>query len=129
MFAPFLPPLNTELTPCAWRGGAQRTPTWRYVFGDWIGQTPPAVPVGLDPASVHALLRAAGLPRAELLHMGWPEWALSASTPPLAPDMVAPLLGRIALDAHYHQHGGAWPEGAAIARRLGGLVLDRWFHG
>lgn len=118
---PSLAPFD-DLTesPCrlAWHGGLRRAPTW--------ARDPELLL--LDTAGVHVLLRAAGLPRAELLHMGWREWALSASAPAtISERLVAPLLGRAVLDDCTF---APWSD--ALLRHATGLghkVLERYFPG
>lgn len=116
--APFDPPLTESECRLAWRGGLRRPPTWAR---------DPALLL-VDTAGVHALLRAAGLPREELLHMGWGAWALGPSAPlTISERVVAPLLGRVVLDT---RHGAPWTQDMLRdATAAGQLVLERWFPG
>lgn len=114
--------LTESLCPLAWHGGLRRPPTW--------ARDPELLL--LDTASVHVLLRAAGLPRAELMFMGWGDWALSASAPAtISERLVAPLLGRIVLDASMGSAIGlAWSDAQfSVATAAGQRVLERYFPG
>lgn len=100
-----------EPDPEGWRGGRKAPPAWRR---NATGE--------VDAAGFHALLRSAGLPRAELLHMGCPAWALDRSGPLWIPLMTAaPLLGKIVLDYHEREplSGQEYLEGCR--------VLMAWF--
>lgn len=116
--APFNSPL-AQPSEDGWRGGVHRKPLWL------------AARRRVDAGGVHALLRAADLPRAELLHMGFTDGQLSASAEPmlLSSRLLLPF-GRIVLDARHHAHGGYYvgdePD-ELHARGLGDAVLERWF--
>lgn len=117
-----LTPFNAPLAqPSAdgWRGGVHRRPLWL------------AARRRVDAAGVHALLRAADLPRAELLHLGFTDGQLSASAEPmlLSSRLLLPL-GRIVLDAVHHRVGGHYigdQRDGELARYYGAAVLARWF--
>ncbi len=122
MLPPFTEPLADVTDPDAWRGGKHRTPEWRRQPGTFNYDTP----------GVHALVRAANLPRAELLHMGWTDRLLSASAPEWLPEQaVAPLLGRIVADSSYDTSGNFW-RGDCWDQRLadlrGSAVIKHWFR-
>lgn len=114
-------PLDYRTPPCAWQGGFHRPPTWvRVRFNG-----------ALDAAGVHLLLRASGLPRAELLHMGAPAWLLDPGCLPYVPEeIVLPLLGRIVWDATFGEEGCVWTECSVdrhAAVHHGRVVIKRWF--
>lgn len=122
MLPPFTAPLATPTDPDAWRGGKTRRPNWRQ-----------AADGPLDTAAVHALVRAANLPRPELLHMGWTEDELSASAPEwLSPHRAALMLGRIVADAAADRGEHAdWADNWlnwSLARANGRRVIEAWFH-
>lgn len=111
-YPPFIVPLKTPSCPAAWRGGKRGPPSFCRYEGAWITRS-----------GVHALLRAAGLPRAELLHMGATRELLANSGAPLDAAKAAPLLGRIVADsaAHYgHETPGTCAE-------IGAAVIEEWF--
>ncbi len=126
MLPPFTTPLASVTDPDAWRGGKHRAPTWRWRPGTFTVDTP----------SVHALVRAANLPRAELLHMGWTEELLSASAPEWLPLVdVEPLLGRMVADSRYDRGESgvfcAWfgdPSDHSRAGHDGRRVIEAWFR-
>lgn len=113
--APFSRPLPTPVD--GWRGGLRGRVTWRR----WPG--------AVDTSGLHALLRASGLPREELLHMGCPPHLLRSGAPSITPiDEAAAILGRIAWDALYGTHGDVWCRADEHAgQRLGVLVIREWF--
>lgn len=111
MYPPFVSPLQKPTCPVAWRGGKRGPPSFSRL-GDMVSRS-----------GVHELIRAAGLPRAELLHMGATVELLANSSWPLAVADVAPLLGRIAADsgAHYgHDTPGTCSE-------IGAAIIEEWF--
>ncbi len=123
MLPPFTAPLAPVTDHDAWRGGKHRAPTWRR-----DGRL-------LDAPSVHMLVRAANLPRAELLHMGWTHELLSPSASEwLCARTVAPLLGRIVSDAAYDRDEGSllvWIGDQHDKQRAlndGLQVIGAWFH-
>ncbi len=123
MLPPFTAPLAPVTDPDAWRGGKHRAPTWRRRPGTFTVDTP----------SVHALIRAANLPRAELLYMGWTDELLSASAPEwLALAEVEHLLGRMVADARFDRVGGGWRDNnlvdAGTASLDGRRVIGSWFR-
>jgi hypothetical protein len=116
--------------PAAWHGGVRTRPTFRR-----HPNLPPAMAPALDAAGVHALLRAAGLPEAELRHMGAGRAVLEPETPWIAERLALELLGRIAFDAEAAIGGVGWGyawlgDGAQRARaaQLGAQAVRRWFH-
>jgi hypothetical protein len=101
----------------AWSDG-QRDGTWWRAINT------------IDRGGVHALLRAAGLPEAELLHMGASRAMLRPGSDPLPMKWVAPLLGRIVLDRQFDQHGGRFQSncGSRVQVKLLGMqVIEEWF--
>lgn len=112
----------SDIDSDAWRGGMHRAPTWSITMRG-LGLVPCA-----DTPGLHALVREFGLPRAELLHMGWTDALLSSSAPPQLPlSRVADLVGRLVLDGHYNLDGGCWPMGRDHARFLGAeLIYERF---
>lgn len=83
----------------------------------------------LDTASVHALVREFGLPRAELLHMGWSDEMLSQSAPQFSASFFVDWrLGRMLLDDRYDVDGGRWPDGHRSAQALGQQLIQQRFH-
>ena len=116
---PFTPPLPAPTDPHGWRGGVRVGPTWAIACGC------------VYTSGLHHLLRAAQLPREELLHMGASRHLLRSSAPLLTPiDEAAALLGRIVWDAQYGHRGTVWSDKAhyvARANVLGYRVLDMWF--
>lgn len=82
----------------------------------------------LERAGVHQLWRLSELPEAELRHMGATTAMLSDAPTPLAARHVAPVLGRIVLDAEYNDSGERYTS--ADKRRaieLGRTVIERFF--
>lgn len=125
MPSPFTAPLSTawRTDPFAWKGGKHRQPTWLKL----PGKRAPA----LDTAGVHALLRAACLPRAELLHMGWLDRELAPDADLwLSEHRVVPLLGHIWHDAVVLNLTGAAWDGSEWRqiRGLGHKIVNEWFH-
>ncbi len=106
-----------RLDPAAWRGGVWRAPLWVRRADDKI-----------DAAGLHALVRSAGLPRVELLHMGWPQYLLGDGLCWAPAARVAPLLGRLVLDSIYNVEGGAWPDRADEADSWGLLLIEAHFR-
>jgi hypothetical protein len=101
----------------AWSDG-QRDGTWWRAINT------------IDRGGVHALLRAAGLPEAELLHMGASRAMLRPGSDPLPMKWVAPLLGRIVLDRQFDEHGGHFQSncGSRVQVKLLGMqVIEEWF--
>lgn len=114
---PFAPPLPAP-PRCGWRGGLRCAPTWYQSPSlDFIATS-----------GLHALLRASGLPREELLHMGAPHWLLSSSAPGLTrSEAAAKLLGRIVWDRIFGEAGQAFGDQHALIRLLGRGVIAEWF--
>lgn len=105
----------------AWRGGSRIAPSWCY----W------QLIAAVDGVGFHALVRAAGLPRAELIHMGATPELLSSSSRPVTIEHAAPLLGRIELDREYDSTGGHYADiqhEQAYALQLGLSVIARHFE-
>ncbi len=111
------PAARRRLDSAAWRGGVWRAPSW-----DWRADGK------IDAAGLHALVRSAGLPRVELLHMGWPQYLLGDGLCWAPAERVAPLLGRLVLDGIYNTEGGAWPARADEASALGLAVIEKHFR-
>lgn len=81
-------------------------------------------------SGLHELLRAAGLPREELLHMGATHALLSSSAPAwTARELAAALLGRIVWDAIWGSDGFAYNGriSAPLCRIYGAGVIEEWF--
>lgn len=116
-----------DIDPEAWRAEPAPEPTWRR----W---TEPDSTDVVDAAGVRALLTAAELPEAELLHMGCPPWLLEPR--PVRGGFVpardgAKLLGRIIWDREHGARGRKWrgsAEQASWARRLGSAAIAERFH-
>lgn len=113
--------------PEAWRAEPTPAPTWcRWTEHPGID--------AVDAGGVRALLTAAGLPEAELLHMGCPPWLLEPR--PVRGGFVparvaARLLGRIAWDSEHGARGRKWrgsAEQASWAKRVGAAIIDERFH-
>lgn len=86
----------------------------------------------VETSGLHALLRASGLPREELLHYGADPALLSSSAPTFTPaETAAPLLGRIVWDAVFGDaYGRAYVHGplrATLCIQLGNRVIAEWF--
>lgn len=118
--APFDPPLRTpDPADGGWVGGRIEPPTWVRIDDS------------VYTSGLHELLRSAGLPGEELLHMGATWRMLSTKAPILTHvEPAADLLGRIAIDAWFHERGGRYggdPADPAIARALGAAVIEEWF--
>jgi hypothetical protein len=116
-YPPFTRPLPTPTCPMAWSDGHWDATWWRATNT-------------IDRGGVHALLRAAGLPEAELLHMGASRAMLRPGSDPLPMKWVAPLLGRIVLDRQFDQHGGRFQSncGSRVQVKLLGMqVIEEWF--
>lgn len=96
--------------PDGWRGGFTRRPAWAYIPTSYT----------LDAPGVHHLLRSAGYPRAEMLHMGCQPSVLATDGDPWVPlhDAVA-IFGAICAD-HLHESrcDDVWEmrEGLAVVR-------------
>lgn len=118
----------------AWTGGVGLPPQWRYYLGI----------DAVDTAGFHALVRAAGLPEAELLHMGFTAQELRGDTGSYVwRERAVQLLGRIAWDSEYGdgecrawnstraKDPGGLPACLIVDRRavtrLGTAVVEAWF--
>lgn len=102
--------------PAAWQGAQM---PGRRIWLYWPGTQQVAT------RGVQQLLHMAQLPRAELLHMGCPSPWLEYPPPDAANcELVAPLLGRIVLDAR-EVVWAAELQPEALA--LGLAVIRRWF--
>lgn len=102
-------PPRLPLTPMTWRRGGYGV---------------------LDKRAVHRLLHAANLPESELLHMGATRDMLDTSSRFVWEADVAPVLGRIVLDAAFNVIGGKWTGSDvhwAMARRYGEDVIEEFF--
>jgi len=113
----------TTATPSAckraWTGGVGLPPLWERYRGI----------EAVDTAGFHALLRAAGLPEAELRHMGVRPHELAFSDVTYL-ERAEEVLGRIAWDAEYGAAGrrfGDSPFDAGLAVILGRAVVRAWF--
>lgn len=88
----------------------------------------------VDAACVRALLTAAKLPEAELLHMGCPPWLLEPR--PVRGGFVpacvaARLLGRIVWDSEHGARGRKWrgsAEQVSWVKRVGAATIAERFH-
>lgn len=121
--APFTVPLPVPSCPLAWRPPPfplPVAPRWEH------DRATDAVDLG----GVQRLLAAAGLPAAELLHMGCPRHWLASSAPPWLPvEYVVPLLGRAAWDAERGNAGAVWScDDAKHAWALGKQIVQEWFR-
>lgn len=119
-YSPFVPPLQKPTCPVAWRGGKRGPPSFTRL-GDMVSRS-----------GAHELIRAAGLPRPELLHMGATVELLANSSWPLAVADVAPLLGRIALDVMRSRTGDpSYYDGdlhdELCVQAFGEAVIEEWF--
>lgn len=113
-------PFRRPSCPAAWRAE-----DFSYYSASWqlAGD-------GLDSAALRLLLERAQLPRAELRHMGVPDWLLTPANPlrwvPLA--LAVPLLGRIAWDASRGDAGAVWcGHELAVRDCLGRAVIREYF--
>lgn len=114
-YEPFTQPLRTSTCKAAWRGGKRGPASWA------------STPAWLSRSGVHTLLRAAGLPRAELLHMGATDEMLRPASEPLRFADVVPLLGRIVWDVYMHNGEETEPISDRLACELGAAVIEEWF--
>lgn len=114
--APFTPATARPYCPLAWQSDV---PPGRPAYRYWSALQQ------VQAGGIHDLLGMAQLPRAELLYMGWPPVALTADPGArLNLELVAPLLGRIVLDAREL----VWSdELLPEAMRLGLAVVKRRF--
>ncbi len=114
---PQTPPEST--CPAAWHGGLRTEPLWAR----W-GRLR-----CIDRAGYHALLRAAGLPYAELRRMAGDGSAYLSERGTLVPLEAAELLlGRIAWDHWYGERGIAFHEDAVpTADAMGADQVRAWF--
>lgn len=102
--------------PDGWRGGKTAAPLWeRSTNGGAV-----------DARGFHALLRSAGLPRVEMLHMGISEDVLDRSGPEwIGLAEAAAAFGAIVWDHRHACRGDAVAEAG-----YGRAVLQAWWpHG
>lgn len=109
-------------SPCrlAWTGGSDLPPEWRYSAGT----------SAVDRAGFHALVRAAGLPIAELRRMGFKDSELAEGLADVPVERAARLLGRIAWDAIWGAAGDCWHDASGqqmVALSLGLKAVRAWF--